>query len=667
METKNSSEIIPQISNIDNRLFILSPTVKNGLDRESTNHDFYRESEELVDLGKLGFGTRVCHKKTQLEYIILNFDKENIKKANLIDKINNTLNLMYSSNHCYLYRLLNHYEDDKNVFLIMESYDGESLKTKILNGECEDSKDALKYFTEICIGLQQLHTFGMYNINITPETILIDICVKLTDFNLKMIGKNDSSNRYNGVLKIGNHEIQINSYTTPEELKSVIDGENVEINSKTDSWNLGILLYEMLTGFQSPFKTNSLDDFINSIKECEIDLSKIENEFCKDLISKLLKKNQNERMDVKDLLDLDEIIDVNIEFKEVDEKDNIINFREVEEEEEEEENLEQEEEEYESDPSRKISDSNKSNSRKVSENYQRKNSRKISGSKNIRNNSIENDEEKKHRTLPSMISNQSNVLMIENNEMFNKIENHLKNIDKQNDNNNDRYNENINNDVEKKVKNYKEQADAILKNFENLDNMVLENLNINNYDNFCNYIKQKSQDFQFSNDIFKELVNKLLSSSEKETQSLLEENKKKIEDKVKIFNNILNNLKKEDEKIIEASTNELYYLEIEKKKKKKDDLIQQKYEYMQKQIKEEHLKKKLKIMTEQNKILDEYINIFMIKKEENTKRFKKIQEGKQKVINQLYDIEEFITKNYPNNKDDFLKFIETESEEKEKI
>ena len=88
---------------------------------------------------------------------------------------------------------------------------------------------------------------------------------------------------------------------------------------------------------------------------------------------------------------------------------------------------------------------------------------------------------------------------------------------------------------------------------------------------------------------------------------------------------------------------------------------------MQKQIKEENLKKKLEIMTEQNKILDEYINILMIKKEENTKKFKKIQEGKQKVINQLYDLEEFIMKIDPNNKDDFLKFIESESEEKETI
>ena len=660
MENKNTSETIPQISNIDNRIFILSPVVKKGLDRESTNHDFYRESEELVDLGKLGYGTRVSHKKTKIEYIIINFDKENITKANLIDKINNTLNLMYSSNHCYLYRLLNHYEDEKNVFLIMESYDGESLKTKILNGKCENPENALKYFTEICIGVQQLNNFGMYNINITPETVLIDICVKLTDFNLKMIGKNESTNRYNGLLKIGNHEIQINSYTTPEELKSVIDGENIEINTKTDSWNLGILLYEMLTGFESPFKTNSLDDLINSIKECDIDLSKIKDDFCKDLISKLLKKNPNERMDVKELLDLDEIKDVDIEFKEVDESDNIINFREVEEEEE--ENEEKEEEEYESDPSRKISDSNNSNSRKVSDNY----SRKISGNQNIRKVSSENDEEKRHRVLPSMISNQSNVLIIENNEMFNKIENHIKNIDKENEKNNDKQNENNNNN-NKKVENYKEKVNIILKNLENIDNIELENINVNNYDNFCNYIKKQSQDFEISNNTFKELVNKLLSSSEKETENLLEENKKKIEDKVKIFNNNLNNLKKEDEKIIDSSTNELYYLQFEKLKQEKDDLIHQKYEYMEKQIKEENLKKKLKILTEQNKIIDEYINILMIKKEENTKKFKKLQEGKINVINQLYDYEEFIMKNYPNKKDDFLKFIETESEEKEKI
>ena len=390
---------------------MLSPSVKNCLDRESTNHDFYRESEKLVDIGKLGLGTRVCHKKTKTEYIIINFDKQNIIHSNLVNKINNTLNLMYNSSHCYLYRLLNHYEDEENVFLIMESYDGESLETKILNGECEDAESALKYFTEICIGVQQLHKFGMNNIKITPETVLVDICVKLTDFGLKMIGKEDEPIRHVENLIIDNHKFKISSYTTPEELKLIINRENVEINTKTDSWNLGILLFEMLTNFKSPFKTGSLEEMINDIMECNLDLSEIQDDFCRDLISKLVRKDPNERMDVKDLLDLDEIKDVEIEFKEVDSNDNIINYKE------------EEEEEFEGE-----SDSNNL-SRKVSESTSRKISEAVNNI-NINNNNFE-DEEKKHIALQSMVADKNNAMFLEDNEMIRDLEKVIQNYDQE--------------------------------------------------------------------------------------------------------------------------------------------------------------------------------------------------------------------------------------------
>ena len=631
----------PQITKISNRVFMLSPSVKNCLDRESTNHDFYRESEKLVDIGKLGLGTRVCHKKTKTEYIIINFDKQNIIHSNLVNKINNTLNLMYNSSHCYLYRLLNHYEDEENVFLIMESYDGESLETKILNGECEDAESALKYFTEICIGVQQLHKFGMNNIKITPETVLVDICVKLTDFGLKMIGKEDEPIRHVENLIIDNHKFKISSYTTPEELKLIINRENVEINTKTDSWNLGILLFEMLTNFKSPFKTGSLEEMINDIMECNLDLSEIQDDFCRDLISKLVRKDPNERMDVKDLLDLDEIKDVEIEFKEVDSNDNIINYKE------------EEEEEFEGE-----SDSNNL-SRKVSESTSRKISEAVNNI-NINNNNFD-DEEKKHIALQSMVADKNNAMFLEDNEMIRDLEKVIQNYDQEKIIKEEEKKDDDN--VKKKKESYKEEVDSILKDFQNLDNISLENLNIKTFENFSNYIKKKTQEFEITNNSFKELVNKLISNSEKENDKLLEESKKKIQEKEKIFNNTLNNLKNEDDKNNDSSTNELYYLEFEKLKQQKEDLIQEKYEFKKQQIQEENLRKKLKILTEQDKILEEYKNILNHQKEEYIKKSIKLMDAKGNIEKQLLDLELFIEKNNPNKQAEFLAFIEKEGDE----
>ena len=60
-----------------------------------------------------------------------------IKKKKQRKKINSTLDLMYRSSHPYLFRLLNHYETDTHVFMIFESYDGESLDEKIMKDQCD--------------------------------------------------------------------------------------------------------------------------------------------------------------------------------------------------------------------------------------------------------------------------------------------------------------------------------------------------------------------------------------------------------------------------------------------------------------------------------------------------------------------------------------------------
>ena len=54
-------------NDISNRVYCLSPAVESGRDRECTNKDFYQpDNEEIVDIGKLGYGSRVNHRETNL-------------------------------------------------------------------------------------------------------------------------------------------------------------------------------------------------------------------------------------------------------------------------------------------------------------------------------------------------------------------------------------------------------------------------------------------------------------------------------------------------------------------------------------------------------------------------------------------------------------------------
>jgi hypothetical protein len=314
------------INQIKNRQYILSPAVQSGNDRECINKDFYQEGDNSsVSLGKLGLGMKVVHRKTTTPYTIIHLEKERIAKFKLTKKINSTLDLMYKSSHPYLFRLLNHYETETHVFMIFEEYDGDSLEEIIMKGRC-DLDNSLKYLVEIMLGVQHMHNFRLYNLNVNPENVLITECVKLTDYGLKMEGKNQKPKRTNILLKKDNINYIINAYTSPEELNAILNKKPCILNGKTDSWNCGILLYEMLTKFESPFKGKNNEEFIKAILNCEIDLEPIKDEFCRDLISKLVRKNPKDRIDIDKVLEMDYIINnVLIEQPEIDFSDNIIN------------------------------------------------------------------------------------------------------------------------------------------------------------------------------------------------------------------------------------------------------------------------------------------------------------------------------------------------------
>ena len=323
-----------KINNIPGREFILSPTVKNGSDIECSPKDFYQYSKKIIYLGCLGPAMKIKHRKTGIIYSLVSFEKEKIFKLNYQEKINSTLDLMYKATHSYMFRLLNNYETENHLGLIFESFEGDSLDDLILKGKC-DIQTSLKYLVEVIFGIIHMNDLGLYNLNIRPEYILVDECINITDYNLKMKDKPDMPKRAKDILNINNQNNFIDIYYSPEEINSIKNGKTLtNLNSKLDSWKCGMLLFEMLTKFKWPFIINNNVDinminFDNKVSDAilnsEVDLSLITDSFCRDLISKLLKKNPEERIDIKDIINIDIIKGINIEQKEINVNDNIIN------------------------------------------------------------------------------------------------------------------------------------------------------------------------------------------------------------------------------------------------------------------------------------------------------------------------------------------------------
>ena len=691
------------INKISNRQYILSPTVKNGLDRECSSKDFCNADENDIDIGKLGMGIHVRHIKTSNEYIIINFEKEKVKNNNLQEKINKTLELMYKCIDPYIFRLLNHYEEEENVFLIFEMYEGETLAKKIQSNKI-DKEDALKYFTEIIMGIKKFHSLNVFNINICPENILIGDCVKITDYGIKMSRKNEPPNRKIHYLKKGNYNITINSYTTPEEIIGIQNNVHAKLSKKTDSWNVGILLYEMLTGFQCPFKNyNSSEEMINSILNAELDLEKIEDEFCRMLIEKLVRKEQEDRIDIDDIIsNFDEIKNVNIEQPILDPDDCIINDGEddsyapvmrgnydydgvIEDLRNENENLKMMVENLKNRMSLMSDDFNYKSLKPGKNEYE------YDRESNVINNKVSLNNEFKGHIVTDSELNRKEVYLDEKLKNFGDKKISINNeydFSDDDDENDDDLNLLSKEKLIEKVKFFKNKNDILKnklkneielkKNFENL-NMNLnkknfelqEKIKLNEFDkieklnekneNNINELNVKLNKlleiFSENENEFKILVEKLIKMSEDSNKKLIEENENFINNNDKKIINIINQLKNFD--FFEEKNNKKFYNDqINQMNKQIDELLL--YKKNNEIIKDnnENLINKNKILESDINILKENINLNEIKKKELNDYINNLKKEIFILENKLGEAKVYVVKNFSENERKIEKFFE---------
>ena len=700
MEKKVQLHITP----LKNRQYILSPAVQSGNDRECTNKDFYQEGENCsISLGKLGLGMKVVHRKTTVPYTIIHFDKERVSKFNLSKKINSTLNLMYKSSHPYLFRLLNHYETETHVFMIFESYDGESLEEKILKDKC-DLQNTLMYLVEIMLGVQHLHEYNLYNVNVNPENILVNDCVvKLTDYGLKMEGKNQKPKRNNILLKKENINYIINAYTSPEELNAILNKKPCILNGKTDTWNCGILLYEMLTKFGEPFKGKNNDEFINAILNCEIDLEPIKDDFCRELISKMVRKNPEERIDIDEILNMDYIKNVDIEQFDIDFSDNIINpiyeqnqglnsennnqtlNKELTNLKSENDNLKQLVE----DLKKQVNSSNKKKKPPLKHFSKLKSMVIDVGSEivaddglnlddmlNEDDNDNNKDKQKGENKMETLKKSMKHEIIEE--EEDDDEEDYSDKEEEFNDDNlfvrSEKYKERNNQlreklrKLSKKNKKLKSCEDEYKKQIEELNNNknknileTLEKINtvpIYHIDDLVNVILNSINIFKNTQNEIKNSVDKLISNADSQDDKLKEENKKFLDNKTKLFFDIMNNKISEKEALDEINKkekqnenqNENNINEINDNFNQSEKNLDYKEKYEESKRKEEILDTKVKVLEESVRTANELKNSIEKEHEELKMQFQKFTQKSAMTEMKIQDLKNFINENVDKEK-----------------
>ena len=329
-----------RINKISNRLFILSPTVREGKDIECSKNDFTQETTEYINLGYIGKAVRATHKKTNRLYSIKAIRKDKILKVGFTSALNKYIEVMYRVNHCFFLRLLNHFEDENNLYLIFQCINEVTLLDKI-NLRVLTKEKIFKYFKQILEAVQFLHSKKIYFNSLEPESIIIDNNdnIRLSDYAYSKITGSEVNQRCG--FKTDNNTY-MNSYNAPELIsynKGKLHKHRSKGSDKSDLWELGILIYEMITGNLLFYKSGmSAEEFYQTIttslsknKEMTKIMNEIPDEYkgLNDIMIQLLDINPNKRISIENILKKNIFMDVVYDKIEMDPEERIINLKSI--------------------------------------------------------------------------------------------------------------------------------------------------------------------------------------------------------------------------------------------------------------------------------------------------------------------------------------------------
>ena len=264
-----------------------SPSVQKGEESEIKRNDFTFEKK----LGEGAFGEvwKVIHKASKKVYAMKQVLKEKVSR--MLPQFKREVYIMYNLNHPHIIKILNHFEDEKSFYLLMEFADGGNLYHRLHRQRQFIEVEAAQYFREVVLAVEYLHLHvpAIIHRDIKPENILLDSQgrVKLTDFGWS--NYESGSNEAPRKTVCGTLE-----YLPPEMIEEKAHDTTVDI------WCLGVLLYEMLVGF-TPFKSQTQKNMLFNISKNKPKFPLSFPPLAKDLIIRMLAKDSKERLKITEV------------------------------------------------------------------------------------------------------------------------------------------------------------------------------------------------------------------------------------------------------------------------------------------------------------------------------------------------------------------------------
>ena len=265
--------------------------VLEGLEPEAKITDF----EQIANLGTGGYGkvNLYRHKVTGAEYAIKLIDKTKFENKLQKELFAREVDMMYKIRHPNIVRLYTHFEDETNCYIALEYIKKGNLYsyTQSMPNKVLDAATTAHFVVDLISSLYYLHNMNppIIHRDIKPENLLVgnNGQLKLTDFG-------GSNYLEGGNVRYTTCGTQI--YHSPEMLlKKGYD-------TRVDIWAIGILIFELMVG-RPPFKSDGQHSMEDNIVHLRINWPSTMNLLAKNLVSKLLKLEPDQRPTLKEILE----------------------------------------------------------------------------------------------------------------------------------------------------------------------------------------------------------------------------------------------------------------------------------------------------------------------------------------------------------------------------
>lgn len=236
--------------------------------------------------GKFGDVYLARERKTKFVVAIKVIKKKQLLSAGVEHQLRREIEIQSHLRQKNVLRMFSYFWDEKKIYIILEfAPGGELYKQLTARGHFSETLTA-RYIHDLSIALGYCHSKHVIHRDIKPENLLIGQRgdIKIADFGWSVHAPTSRRTTLCGTL----------DYLPPEMV------EAREHDYTADVWSLGVLMYEFLVG-SAPFEAEGYRATYRRISNVDLRFPSSVSPGARDLIARLLVKDQSKRMKLADV------------------------------------------------------------------------------------------------------------------------------------------------------------------------------------------------------------------------------------------------------------------------------------------------------------------------------------------------------------------------------